>query len=523
MRVPCPRPRDLAAASAATGLLPFVRMRPSAGAAGAPTGDPALTRAKRPRSAEEEFAALGRSSGAVVGALYRIPKAALGAQLGLHTRALTMQPKEPYQKAGAVAAAAASFPAYTEDAESLFVPRFYGLRHWGPTATDATDAGVPCDLRFAGSLTEVQQRGVLAYEERLASAANPMGGIVVLPCGYGKTVFALYLAARLGRRTLVLVHKAFLVEQWQARVRQFLPGASVGVVQQGRVESDADVVVGMVQSIAKRDYDEHVLAGFGLVVIDEAHHMAAPVFSRAMRKICARHTLALSATPERRDGMDDLLRWSLGDIVFRVQRDAELVHVQTLVYEARRSAICLGRDGRPVLARMLNALAEDPARNRLIAQHIADLARQGRKVIVMSDRVAQLHVLDQLFADALGGGEGEGEGEVTRGFYTGKTPPIERQAAEHKQVLFTTYAMSREALDIPALDTLVMATPVGTVEQVVGRILRKHAGKQTPLVLDVVDPYSVFDCMRWKRRRYYDKHGYERQAATLVGGAVAFA
>ena len=434
-----------------------------------------------------------------------------------------MQPKEPYQKAGAAAAEAASFPAYAEDAESLFVPRFYGLRHWGPAATDATASGVPCDLWFAGSLTDVQQRGVLAYEERLASAANPKGGIVVLPCGYGKTVFALYLAARLGRRTLVLVHKAFLVEQWQARVRQFLPGASVGVVQQGRVESDADVVVGMVQSIAKRDYDEHVLAGFGLVVIDEAHHMAAPVFSRAMRKICARHTLALSATPERRDGMDDLLRWSLGDIVFRVQRDAELVHVQTLVYEARRSAICLGRDGRPVLARMLNALAEDPARNRLIAQHIADLARQGRKVIVMSDRVAQLHVLDQLFADALGGGEGEGEGEVTRGFYTGKTPPIERQVAEHKQVLFTTYAMSREALDIPALDTLVMATPVGTVEQVVGRILRKHAGKQTPLVLDVVDPYSVFDCMRWKRRRYYDKHGYERQAATLVGGAVAFA
>jgi superfamily II DNA or RNA helicase len=311
-------------------------------------------------------------------------------------------------------------------------------------------------------------------------------------------------------------------------VRQFLPGASVGVIQQGRIESDADVVVGMVQSIAKRDYEEHVLSGFGLVVIDEAHHMAAPVFSRAMRKIHARYTLALSATPERRDGMDDLLRWSLGDIVFRVQRDAELVHVHSLLYECRRPAICLGRDGRPVLARMLNALAEDPARNRLIVQHIAHLARQGRKIIVMSDRVAQLHVLDQLLVEVLGGdgdGEGGGEGEegdggaVTRGFYTGKTPPAERQAAEHKQVIFTTYAMSREALDIPALDTLVMATPVGTVEQVVGRILRKHPDKQIPLVLDVVDPYSVFDCMRWKRRKYYAKQGYERQTATLGAGA----
>ena len=164
--------------------------------------------------------------------------------------------------------------------------------------------------------------------------------------------------------------------------------------------------------------------------------------------------------------------------------------------------------------------------------HIADLARQGRKIIVMGDRVAQLHVLDGLLCEALGytGGDGEGEVEgeeeeggdarVTRGFYTGKTPSAERQAAEHKQVIFTTYAMSREALDIPALDTLVMATPVGTVEQVVGRILRKHPNKKTPLVLDVVDPYSVFDCMRWKRRKYYAKQGYERQAAILASDAA---
>jgi len=108
---------------------------------------------------------------------------------------------------------------------------------------------------------------VRAYEERLDTGAKPKGGLVVLPCGYGKTVFALYLAAQHGRRTLVLVHKGFLVEQWQARMRQFLPGATVGVIQQGRIESDADVVVGMIQSIAKREYGDHVLSGFGLVII----------------------------------------------------------------------------------------------------------------------------------------------------------------------------------------------------------------------------------------------------------------
>jgi superfamily II DNA or RNA helicase len=431
-----------------------------------------------------------------VGSMYYLPRSAIEDELSSVVRDLTMCPLETF------GAGAKPFRAYSEVGDRIGVPRFYGLGRWGGAGHDDTADGDPIVADFHGGLTDVQVRCVSAYEAHLdGCTTNPRGGMVVLPCGYGKTVFALHMVSRLKRRTLVLVHKNFLVQQWQERARQFLPGCTLGVIQQGTVEADADVVVGMVQSVCKRDYDASVFRGFGLVIIDEAHHMAAPLFSQAMCKIPARFTLALSATPERRDGLDNLLHWGMGDVVFRVARDAEVVDVHSLVYETPRPKLTLLRDGRPNLAAMLNGLGRDQRRNALIAQHVCEYVAAGRKIIVMSDRLEQLRLLDDLV-------RARAPPETTRAFYVGTSTAAERRLAQERQVLFTTYAMSREALDIPALDTLVMATPVGAIEQVIGRILRRHPGKQAPLVLDVIDPYSVFAGMRWKRRGYYVKQGY---------------
>ena len=348
---------------------------------------------------------------------------------------------------------------------------------------------------------------------RIQSNGNPFGGIVVLPCGYGKTVYALYMISIIKRKTLVLVHKNFLVEQWQARARQFLPGVKLGMIQQNTIDTDADIVVGMVQSISKREYDPHIFKQFGFVIIDEAHHMAAPVFSQAMRKIPSKYTLALSATPERKDGMTDLLKWSMGDIVFRVKRESETVYINSLIFETTKPQIHANKEGRVNWALMINSITKNERRNKLITKYIIDYLQSGRKIIIMSDRVDQLKVLNSML-DKSGIG-------VTKGFYIGSTSPKERQLAETKQVLLTTYSMSREALDIPALDTLIMASPAGDVEQIIGRILRKHPEKQTPLVLDIIDPYSIFDCMRWKRRAYYVRQNYINNVSTVEEKDIA--
>ena len=106
------------------------------------------------------------------------------------------------------------------------------------------------------------------------------GGIISVPCGYGKTVIALYIAAKLNLKTLVVVHKEFLVNQWKERIEQFIPDAEIGRIQSKIVKSqNKDIVIGMLQSISMIDYDDDLFNDFGLVIYDECHHLGAEVFS----------------------------------------------------------------------------------------------------------------------------------------------------------------------------------------------------------------------------------------------------
>lgn len=419
-----------------------------------------------------------------------------------HIKTLTLCPIETFAKDSQ------PFPAYEMDDEYMYVPKFYGIQTWGEAKTNESCCGKEVDVTFDGKLSGVQRECTDTFNRMISSSGtSPCGGIVVLPCGYGKTVFALHMVAVLKRKTLVLVHKNFLVEQWTQRARQFLPGVKIGTIQQNVVEVDADVVIGMVQSISKREYDATIFKEFGLVIIDEAHHMAARVFSQALLKIPARYTLALSATPERKDGMTNLLKWSMGEIVYRVKREQEVVNISSIIFEMCRPKIHVNREGRVNWAQMINSLAKNEKRNQLIVNNILKFITDGRKIIVMSDRVEQLKSLNQLIDDS--------KIPTSKSFYIGSTSAKERELAEGKQILLTTYSMSREALDIPSLDTLVMATPVGDIEQVLGRILRKHPEKKTPLVLDIIDPYSIFECMKWKRRTYYASQNYSNSVMSV--------
>ena len=426
----------------------------------------------------------------------------MGIGIHQHIKKLTLCPVENFSKESH------PFPAYETDNEYLYVPKFYGANIWGEAKENLSSLGEEIDVKFKGTLSQVQRECTDAYSEMVAtSGTSPCGGIVVLPCGYGKTVYALHMIALMKRKTLVLVHKNFLVDQWTQRAKQFLPGVSIGMIQQNIVNIEADVVVGMVQSISKREYDTHIFQTFGLVIIDEAHHMAARVFSQALLKIPARYTLALSATPERKDGMTNLLKWSMGDIIYRVKREQELVNITSLIFETSRPKIHVNKEGRVNWALMVNTISKNERRNQLILKNVLQYIEDGRKIIIMSDRVEQLKLLSLMIE--------ESGVTASKSFYIGSTSAKERETAEEKDILLTTYSMSREALDIPALDTLVMATPVGDIEQVVGRILRKHPDKKTPLVLDIIDPYSIFDCMRWKRRSYYASQNYTNCVTTV--------
>jgi superfamily II DNA or RNA helicase len=395
------------------------------------------------------------------------------------------------------------FEAFTSTDGILSVPRFYGIEHWGAAAHDETSQGCALsDVSFTGTLNSVQQIACKSTIDRLNGQSK--GGILVLPCGYGKTVCALSIASTMKRRTLVLVHKGFLVQQWQERAQTFIPGCTIGKIQQNVINADADIVIGMVQSLSKREYDRGIMQSFGTLIIDESHHMAAPILHKALRQIPAKYILALSATPDRRDGLTCLLYWSMGSVCYQIQRQPEHMLVSCIIYEGGKRKEIKYKDGKLSMALMLNALVEDDLRNAIIADKIAACYRNGRYIIVLTDRIKQLHTVYYKLSK-------KGIRDECMGFYIGTTSENDRFETSKKPIILSTYSMAKEGLDIPRLDTLILATPKGDIVQASGRIQRKHAGKNTPLLIDIVDTFSVFEQMRWKRWSFYRKEKFECQ------------
>ena len=447
--------------------------------------------------------------GGAVSNTYAMPRDQLStADLRRHCKALTMTPADTFGR-GAIE----SFEAFALSDSHLFVPRFYGVRNFGRAQHNYTQRGAELSERataFTGNMRNDQLPVVASARQRFmlddADAAYPRGGLWVLPCGFGKTVLAIYVALRVvGRKCIVLVHKQGLLLQWCERIRAFAPGASVGILRQDQIDTEADILVAMIQTVARRDYATQ-LADRGLVIVDECHHLGAPVFNAAMSKLRCSFVLGLSATPERKDGLTDLLYHSMGTIIHRVEREKERVLVTTLVFDEREMHVehaC--RDGRPCYSAMVNELANNSKRTKKIAEHVTRYLRSGRTIIVLSDRITQLETMKTQLLSA-------GARHEDIGMYVGKSSDAERERCGECAVMLSTFSMAREGLDKPSLDTLVLASPTSDVVQAIGRIQRVSGGtRKLPLVLDAADNFSLFEHMARKRRKHYRELGYQVQ------------
>ena len=213
--------------------------------------------------------------------------------------------------------------------------------------------------------------------------------MIGLPCGFGKTVLAINLICALGVKTVVLVHKKVIRDQWVSSLERFAPSLRVGYVE-GKVWrfDEYDVVIAMVMTIAKRSYDPSVMDTVGFVCCDEAHHMAAPVMHLAMRSFGARYICGLTATKERPDGLTPLLHWSLGEEAFRADREGgETVSVTVALYSGATRDIT-AHDGKPLVSVMISKIASNHARNALIAGRIASMRASGRVILVLTHSLA---------------------------------------------------------------------------------------------------------------------------------------
>jgi superfamily II DNA or RNA helicase len=279
---------------------------------------------------------------------------------------------------------------------------------------------------------------------------------------------------------------------------------------------NTDIVLVMNQSVCQGKYPPATFDSVGLLIVDECHHLAARYFQTSMRYFSADARLGLTATANRADGLGFALHYFLGPTVYRIRRGGPEVgsgstKVRVVRYRGGTRKEIRTR-GRPDFTRMVTRQVQDDERNAAIAQIVDALLREGRRVIVMSARRNHLESLRELI--------GEDRSCLYMGETSKKRKRARDEAAKTSPCLLSTYSMGEEGLDIPALDTLVMVTPkssLACIQQAVGRILREHPGKKSPLVVDFQDTYSVFHGMARKRRGWYESRKF-RVTVEEVGG-----
>jgi superfamily II DNA or RNA helicase len=397
-----------------------------------------------------------------------------------------------------------SFPAYRESLNKMYVPHYYGVEHFGAPKEYKLSDGFDINVEFNGILRENQEMVVNKYVSHVHKHCFG-GGLLELPCAYGKTVLSLNIISRLNKKTFIIVHKEFLMNQWIERIHQFLPNARVGKIQGPIIDiDDKDIVIGMLQSLSMKEYPSSIFESFGLTIIDEVHHISSEVFSNSLFKLVTKYMLGLSATMNRKDGTTHVFKMFLGDVIFKGKRDEERdVTVRAIEYQVNDeefNEVKLDYRGNVAYSTMISKLCEYNRRSEFILKVLSDMLEENplQQIMILAHNKNILKYLHDAICH---------RNIATAGYYVGGMKESALKETEGKKIVIATYSMAAEALDIKTLTTLIMATPKTDIEQSVGRILReKHS---SPIVVDIVDSHDSFKNQWKKRKTFYKKENYK--------------
>lgn len=394
------------------------------------------------------------------------------------------------------------FPVYRESKNKIYVPRFYGMEVYGEPDDIVITDGKKINVNFKGELRPKQKPVVDKFMKHIKKKHS---GLLALHTGFGKTCLALNIISRIKLKTIIIVHKEFLLRQWIERIEQFLPDAKVGKIQAKTIDTeDKDIVICMLQSLSMKDYPKNMFKEYGFMIVDEVHHLGAEVFSRAFYKVVTKYSLGLSATINRKDGLTKVIKWFLGDVVCKLERKGEdNVLVKVINYETNDedfNKVELNFRGQVNYTGMIKKICEFNRRSEFILKVLADLLKENpnQQIMILGHQKKLLQYLHDAIRHRT---------ISTVGYYVGGMKEKDLKISEGKKVIIATYAMAEEGLDIKTLTTLLMATPKVDVRQSVGRILRqKH--KQA-IVVDIVDSHSLFQRHFTKRKTFYRKSKFK--------------
>ena len=396
-----------------------------------------------------------------------------------------------------------SFKVFLENKNKIYVPKFYGTTRFGKAEVNKIPEGQNINIDFVFNLREEQKKPANVAIEKYNSTG---GGILHLQCGFGKTIIACYLISKMKKKTLVIVHKEFLLNQWVERINQSLPDAKIGVIQGDKFDIEGkDIVIGMLQTIWNKNFPLNAFDSFGHVVIDECHRISSEKFSRALFKINSKYMLGLSATPTRQDGLTKVLKWHIGDIIFSMKvknvNEVDVKRVMVFSNNQEYKKELVDFRGRVQMSTMINNIAYCKIRTYAIIKFIVDTLNEHyeRQILLLSDRKQQLEDIYNLVTE---------NDYCSVGYYIGGMKEAQRKESETKQLILGTFSMAKEGLDIKSLNCLILATPKSDIIQSIGRILRQKHDNLNPKIIDIVDTFSVFNNQAKKRLSVYKKRKY---------------
>lgn len=355
------------------------------------------------------------------------------------------------------------------------------------------------------------------YQERaITEALKAKQGIIVAPCGSGKTQIGLEIAARIGKRTLWLTHTSDLLNQSMARAKSVfdLSANDYGVITGGKVDIGRVMTFATVQTMCKLKESSYK-DKFDVVIVDEAHHCVGTptqvsMFYSVISSINARWKYGLTATPKRADGLIGCMYALLGDKICEISKDDvkdTTCPVEVLVRETGYTpdvSKILETDGTLSFVKLINEIVQDEDRNDLIVQ---DAITADGTCLILTDRVNHVNALKKAI-------EAHGVPVIS---IIGCGSKIERKRAtaalnnKEVKVAVATYALAKEGLDIPTLEFVILATPQKnevTVVQSAGRVGRKAEGKDHGTVVDYCDDFPMLRGWLKKRMSFYRKSGF---------------
>ena len=399
-----------------------------------------------------------------------------------------------------------SFKIYLENESKLYLPKSYGIEKFGNPDINILPEGKDIDIDFTLELKEEQK---IPAEKTMEAYKNQGGGILSLPCGFGKTILGLYFIAQLKKKTLVIVHKEFLMNQWIERIQFAIPNAKVGIIQGDKFQVEGkDIVIGMLQTLSMKDFSDDSFDDFGHVIIDECHTIPSRVFSKALMKVNSKYSLGISATPKRNDGMMKVLIYHIGNIFYCIKSNQKnTVKVERYLLDSsdvNYNNEVLNFRNKPQMANMINNIADYTKRSKLIIDKVLSEIKLNdkRQFLILSDRRQQLEYMFKIINEL---------SDVSCGYYIGGLKKNVLKDNEKCKILLGTYPMASTGLDIPSLNGLVLATPRSDIIQSIGRIDRIVHVDIEPLIIDMCDQFSIFENQCKKRFAVFKKKKYNIQ------------